>query len=746
MKNALRPLIITGLFALLFTPLIVAGSHFFPYITGKNFTFRIVMEIVFALWLMLTLVDKTARPKYSLLWVCFAIFIAVIGLADALGEFPYKSFWSNYERMEGFVSLVHLFAYFTVLGSMLTTKRMWSYFFHTSLIASIAVVFYSFGQLGGEFVINQGGVRLDATLGNATYLAIYMLFHMFIAGYMMYQNWNIFWARFGYTALILAQGFILYKTATRGAILGLIAGIGVTAFLLTITRSVHKKVRLAGAGAIILTAFVIFGFLAVKDSSFVKESPVLSRFAYISFSESTTKARFLVWNMAWQGFLERPLLGWGQENFNYVFNKNYDPQMYAQEQWFDRTHNVFLDWLIAGGALGLVAYLSLFVAVLYYIWIPPRFLERLRHRFASIVHIEDKTFYFDGYERAILTGLLVAYFFNNLFVFDNLVSYMMLFALFAYVHAGHSRRFVHAETAEIKQPHTLYALFASIGVGAIAVMYIVNIPALNASATLIQALAPRTNTAEESLENFRKALAYESFGTTEIREQLSQGALRIRQSQQVAEGTRQAFLALARSELQKQIERTPNDARYFLFIGSFHTSLGLFDEARTYLERALELSPRKQTMLFEVGSNLLNAGKYDEALGYFKQAFELAPEFELARTIYAVSAVYAGEDELAESLLVEHFGTDVVYDQRLIRAYSQRGMYNKVLAIWNDQIEKNPTDSQLYMYRAGTHLEQNNSTQAIADLRKAIELNPEFKADGEFIIEEIQAGRNPLQR
>ena len=72
--------------------------------------------------------------------------------------------------------------------------------------------------------------------------------------------------------------------------------------------------------------------------------------------------------MAIKGFQERPILGWGQENFNYVFNKNYDPGMWGQEQWFDRTHNVILDWLVAGGILGLLAYLSIFFSTLYYVW------------------------------------------------------------------------------------------------------------------------------------------------------------------------------------------------------------------------------------------------------------------------------------------------------------------------------------------------------------------------------------------
>ena len=90
-------------------------------------------------------------------------------------------------------------------------------------------------------------------------------------------------------------------------------------------------------------------FLSIRKTTFVEKSQTLNRLASISFEEFKTEARFTVWGMAIQGFKENPVLGYGEENFNLVFNKYYDPRIYNQEQWFDRAHNVFLDWLIAGG-------------------------------------------------------------------------------------------------------------------------------------------------------------------------------------------------------------------------------------------------------------------------------------------------------------------------------------------------------------------------------------------------------------
>lgn len=39
----------------------------FPYITGKNFGFRILVEIAAAAWVMLMILDKGFRPKKSIL-------------------------------------------------------------------------------------------------------------------------------------------------------------------------------------------------------------------------------------------------------------------------------------------------------------------------------------------------------------------------------------------------------------------------------------------------------------------------------------------------------------------------------------------------------------------------------------------------------------------------------------------------------------------------------------------------------
>ena len=89
--------------------------------------------------------------------------------------------------------------------------------------------------------------------------------------------------------------------------------------------------------------------------------------------------------------------------------------MYNQEPWFDRTHDIILDWLIAGGLLGLLSYLSI-------LW-------------ALVLSIYKKSNFSWG-EKSLFLGLLSAYFFHNLFVFDQIGSYILFFSILAFVHAN----------------------------------------------------------------------------------------------------------------------------------------------------------------------------------------------------------------------------------------------------------------------------------------------------------------------
>src|SRR3989338_3144968 len=156
-NDSLRYGILSGLFLTPFISFIVLNDFFFPFITGKAFVFRIIIEIITLLWLLLILRDKSYAPKFSWIFIAVVTFLGVMTLADIFSVNPFKSFWSNFERMEGLITLFHLGAYFIVASSILNTRKLWDRIFQTSIVASFLMGFYGLLQLAGKIVINQGG-------------------------------------------------------------------------------------------------------------------------------------------------------------------------------------------------------------------------------------------------------------------------------------------------------------------------------------------------------------------------------------------------------------------------------------------------------------------------------------------------------------------------------------------------------------------------------------------------------------
>jgi len=743
-NDILKWSIVAGVVLIFCIPLFVSNSLFFPFITGKNFAFRILVEIIAALWLILALRDPSVRPKKSIILYIVGAFLLAIGISTIFSANFDKSLWSNFERMEGWVGLFHLALYFTIVFSVFTTEKLWKYLWHAAIFVSVLEGLYGVFQLLGLATINQGGVRLDGKFGNATYLAVYMLFNIFLTllAYLWWgrrkDTWSVF-APYVYGAMIVLQTVILFYTATRGTILGLVGGLFVSALVFLLYSKDNPSLRKWGAGIVVAVLVLVGGFIAVKDSSFVQGNEVLSRLAGISsvqslLSEGST--RLTIWGMAWQGFLERPVFGWGPESFNFVFNQYYQPSLYAQEPWFDRAHNQFLDWLIAGGAVGFLLYLSLFGSALW-------FLLRKKSNFSA------------G-ERGLFIGLLVAYAFHNLFVFDNLMSSVYFYTVLAYI--GYRSVSGDGVPSPLPQPQTqtlwdkpVSAQTASVAapiiiVAAIGVFYFVNVPGIAASTDLIQGLSQQTGGITQNFDYFKKAVDWTGsggLGFQEVREQLVQFAVQVK-SRNVGDANFQAEVQqYAVDQMNKEVTQNPEDTRIRLFFGSYLGQIGNLDDARVQLLKAHDLSPLKQQVDFQLASLEMTAGNLQKALDWTKQAYELDTNFDQARLLYASMAIRAGDRTLAASLLLPKFNTVTPDDDNILSAYLAIKDYSSVLTILKERVQKSPNDVQAHTQLAAGYLEAGDRADAVAELQKVIALDPNQAQQAQYYIDQINAGKNP---
>jgi len=728
-KSIARLVALGALFLLPFTPLMVANPFFFPFITGKAFYLRALIEIAVGAWVVLALLDKEYRPRFSWIGASVVGFVVWMFIADAFALNAMKAFWSNFERMEGWVLLVHLLGLFFSASAVLRVEKKWRAWFLTSLGVSVVLVGYALLQLNGTLTIHQGSTRIDASLGNSAYFAIYLLFSVFVALWLALTEKYV-WLKWSLIALAVIEGTLIFFTETRGTIIGLVLALALAALLTALTAS--KQARGWAVGAFVLILVLIGSFYLARDSSFIQNNHVLQRIASISLADGQT--RFTIWSMAFKGILERPLTGYGQEGFNYVFNKYYEPSLYAQEQWFDRAHNAFIDWFTAGGIPAFLLYISLFGSAIMLLWKssePRRQESGLRPKASELSRPE----------RIALTAALVGYAVHNFFVFDNLYSYIYFFAILALIDSQVSRPIEKFETApELSaEDGTTYALpIATVAV--FALIWFVNISGMQTASKLIVAISP-SNDPSKNLAAFEYLAAHPPFAMQEVREQMVSFASVVVQSSSMPNEQKQKAASLAIIEMQKQVASYPLDARVHLQLSYAYRIVGDSAMAIKEIESAILLSPKKIGFYIEKGTIEWDIGNMEAAQKDFNTAYALGPQFSNLALYAAAGNIAAGDKAEADKILMDIFGTTVVDSNILAVAYYRAKDWPRLITMLKARAEKPDADVPAWFSLAAAYYTAGDKANAIKVINAAVAKYPDAAASGAEAIKQIQEGK-----
>lgn len=702
--------IITLLFTLLFTPLIVAQSLYFPYVTGKVFTFRAIISLALILWIILVIKKPEFLPKKSNILVASGALVLWLAISNSFGVDPLNSFFSNFERMEGWFTHLYLFFFLVILSSVLQTEKLWNWFLGVSvLVANIIALYATF----------DSDSRTQIFLGNSTYVAIYILFNLFFAallGYRLYKKRidNRVLKYSGllyYIATIALFIYVIFRTQTRGTVLALVFSTILFLILSTISYWKNKKVRIIMSTLFILSIASAILFWQNRDADFIQNNPLLVRVATISATEGTGKARLVNWGIALKGIKENPVLGWGQENYSYVFAQKYDPRMYAEEPWFDRTHNAFLDWSIQGGIPALVLYLSLFIFAIYSIKVS-----------TSLSRIEKN----------ILISLLAAYAIHNMFVFDNYSSYLMFFVLLAFiVHHSQKQKIQIVWSEKIKQSVGMVSIASILIVGNFT-MY----QPFIVGQELIDTFSQKDGKA--ALDMYKNIFDKQTFGTTEAEIRFlaeSPSFLRVDNVD-----FQKAYTDLAIIAGEDMITRGPQDVRRLETYGSFLIQRGDNLRAIEILEKARMLAPDRQNNLYALGFAYVNNKDIAKAVEVFKHAYEILPENEKARGYYGAALLLSG-DKLGQDLMKEYSYKDPLF----LSIFNKTKNYKEIIKIREQLRLENPTDYQNQVSLAVAYVLNGQKTKAIEIIRSVQKAEPGFKGQGDYLIGEILAGRSIIK-
>lgn len=705
LKSAARWVVWSVLFIIPFLPLVVFNDTFFPFITSKGFVFRMLVEVGVGAWLLLALSDKAYRPKFSWTLALYAGLMAWMFVANLFAVNAHKAFWSNYERMDGWVTIVHVFLFFIIATSVLSADKLWKRWWMTVLGASVLVAGHGVLQLlcagnacAQNFPIHQGGARVDANFGNAIYLAVYFMFTVLVAVWQAIESKG--WLRYSLIALAVLETILIFFSATRGVILGLFAAAGFVALLWM--TSAKGKGRTIAAGVIAALVLMAGGFFLIRDSSFVQNEPTLTRLASV-FNASELKVRMTLWGMALQGSAERPITGWGQEGYNYVFNKYYQPSLYAQEPWFDRAHNMYLDWLIAGGIPALLLFVGLLgtaMLALYRSKVPKA-------------------------QKLLLLGALAGYALQAVTAFDNLFSYVLLAGVLAMAHDASARpvkRF--QELAEVDS-NTLGTVGAPVLlVATVAVLWVVNIPSMQAAGDLIKATRQAQNPSV-AIATYTQAVNRGSFASQEIDEQILTYANAIGNIPSVPADVRQAVFTFALTEMQKEVLRTSTDARTRLIYAGGLRSAGDIAGFNKEIDAALALSPKKQTLYIQKGIVAWQAGDKASAAKLFQQAYDLDTSFKTVAMYAAIGRIITGDIVGGKALLVEKHGTTAIDDDILRFAFYEGKMFSELVDSAKAGVENSPQNPQSHLILVQAYILAGRLAEARTELQATLTAFPE---------------------
>jgi len=403
--------------------------------------------------------------------------------------------------------------------------------------------------------------------------------------------------------------------------------------------------------------------------------------------------------------------------------------MYTQEPWFDRAHNTYLDWLVAGGALGLISYLLIIASLLYYIF--------------KSEHLEKR-------ERAIILGLISAYLFNNFFVFDQTSSYILFFTVLAYIHSVASETSfglwdkISSKTRVMleneKSKPIIEALVVIIMAG---VVYFIIYSPWQQNKSLMAVLVLNNQGKVGTIENYAKPFSGSSLGFAESLEHISQTAITVAGNQNAPVELKQKLYEEVDKAFNRHIVRVPNDARYRIFYGTFLSRFGWYGKAIEQFKEAEKLSPKKQSIYFELVSNFLMDNKMVEAVDAAKIAYELEPSYEEAKFVYGLTLLASGNVSLSSEIMQGIPESKIIFDDRYITILLAVQRYDDIISIAKKRIELDPTNLQHQITLTAAYLQAGRRQEAIQSLEEIIRLDPTFKEKGEYYINEIKAGRNP---
>lgn len=331
-----RVIFFTGLFLL---PLISFPTIENGYELPKIIFFQGWVEI---LWLLIIVnwLLKKIRSQFSnnaLVWLLIFYFVWNV-ITSLTGANPNNSVYGLFWRGQGLIMLAHYLAFVFLIPVLLTKSDLKKVAF-TVVISGLIASLYIFSNLVTKKLFDWPIYlylnRPVGTFGNPDFLAGFLAVILPLIFFWKQKPLRVIVLVPVLSALILAQ--------SRGAVIALIA----TLFLVIVARlwSKHHLVAfLIIVISVVLSAWQLLIWLPVPLNS-----------------PTWASSRQRIWGRGVLAVIQRPLTGYGLENYQSAVSKIVYPLIPGVngEVQVDKAHNEILEVLLASGAVGFIFWFGL---------------------------------------------------------------------------------------------------------------------------------------------------------------------------------------------------------------------------------------------------------------------------------------------------------------------------------------------------------------------------------------------------
>ena len=734
-----------GIIASLLIILFVFKELLFPYITSKQLPFNIIMEILLAIWLVFIFRYPEYRPKKNYISYGLIAYFLTILVSCFIGVDFNLSFWGDAERMLGFFHLAHFLIFYFILITVFRTWKDWQALFLSSVVVATLV------SLFGLF-----GPTDYSTIGNTAYVSGYLIFAIYFTILLFFrcQNKSLRWLYI----LPLIPMFIEFKNMhTSGAIIGLSISI-LLMFLLIGLSHVNKRIRQGSLVIFILAIIALAGIFSQIHSVWFQNSFLKN----LTAQKSTFQTRLISWKGAASDFKNHPIFGTGFGNYALIFDKTFDSKFYdysTSDTYFDRAHNNIIEIASVTGVVGLITYLSIFAAVLFYL--RKEFKLNGKYSGGDINGLNN-------IEVIVIISLVVAYFIQNLAIFDSFSTFTGLMIILGFIYWLDLRR--GSSEIEDKEPRFIIEKDGTEAICLISFLIIAfvftnyyNIRTWQMFSGTINGYSEiASGNLEAGFDTYKSSLVGRPMErdarVTLINLVISNPSLLSNLNADQVQSIFDYTISLA----QKNVSYNPDDSMMQMQLAQLLDTAARFNyrnlekfnfyssQAMQAIQASVDASPGRATIYFIKAQMQLVRMENDQAIATMKEGIALNPNYfegycRLSQIFFLLKDSKYDSD-LGSTLnnCVDKGGDQQLSSQTLLKTainyYSDHKDYNRAAILSERLTSISAADPQAWLNLAELYLVIGNNNKAEESIQKGLLIDPSLNKDWQAFKAIVEAG------